>query len=188
MPSQTPQASPDRRRAAQPATPDSRTVTPAAPPDLEEWMDRYGDNLLRLCVLQLGDYALAEDAVQETFIRAYNHYEGFEHLASVKTWLTRIAINVCRSLRRSPWRRAVPLEAMPELPATEEFPDYTVSRAVMKLPPELREVVLMHDLQGMKLREIAEARRLPLATVSSRLNRARKRLRRELEGWYFDEE
>ena len=43
MPSQTPQAAPDGRRAAQPATPDSRTVTPAAPPDLEKWMDRYGE-------------------------------------------------------------------------------------------------------------------------------------------------
>ena len=58
----------------------------------------------------------------------------------------------------------------------------------MKLPPDLREVVLMHEMQGMKLREIAQARQVPLATVASRLNRAKKRLRRELKEWYFDEE
>jgi hypothetical protein len=68
------------------------------------------------------------------------------------------------------------------------FGEMPVTRAVMKLPPDLREVLLMHELQGLKLREIARARRLPLATVSSRLKRAKDRLRRDLEGWYFDEE
>ena len=152
-------------------------------------MAKYGDGLLRLCILQIGDYALAEDAVQETFIRAYRHYDTFENRSSVKTWLTAIAVNVCRSMRRSPWRRStVALEQIPEMAFSEAFPDFTVSNAVLKLPPELREVVLMHELQGMKLREIAEARHLPLATVNSRLRRAKQRLRRDLEGWYFNEE
>lgn len=159
-------------------------------PDLETWVALYGDGLLRMCLLQMGDYALAEDAVQETFIRAYQHYDSFQHRCSIKTWLTTIAINVCRSMRRSPWyRRVVSMDKMPELPAPDDgMPDYTVSQAVMKLPPDLREVVLMHEMQGMKLREIAQARQVPLATVASRLNRAKKRLRRELKEWYFDEE
>lgn len=157
---------------------------------LQTWIDRYGDGLLRLCLLQLGDYALAEDAVQETFMRAYRAYDRFEGRSSVKTWLTAIAVNVCRSLRRSAWRRrTVSLEDLGDLPAPPgELPDYTVSDAVMQLPPPLREVLLMHELQGMKLREIAQARHVPLATVSSRLRRAKQRLRRDLEGWYFDEE
>lgn len=155
---------------------------------LEAWIAEYGDGLLRLCLLQLGDYALAEDAVQETFIRAYRAYGHFEGRAAVKTWLTAIALNVCRSQRRSAWRRrTVSLEALPDLPAPPEGEgDYTVSNAVMRLPPEMKEVVLLHELQGMKLREIAELKRLPLSTVSARLRRAKARLRRELEG-YFDE-
>ena len=48
-------------------------------------------------------------------------------------------------------------------------------------------VVLMHELQGLKLREIAAALHMPLATAGSRLRRAKQRLRRDLEGWYFDE-
>ncbi|MBR6766497.1 MAG: RNA polymerase sigma factor [Clostridia bacterium] len=157
--------------------------------DIETWIEQYGNGLLRLCFLQLGDYALAEDAVQETFIRAWQHYDRFEHRSSVKTWITTIAVNVCRSLQRSPWRRRMTsLESIPELSESGEMPDFTVSQAVMKLPPDLKEVFLMHELQGMKLREIAEARHIPLATASSRLNRARKRLRRELKEWYPYEE
>ena len=75
--------------------------------DIEAWIEQYGNGLLRLCFLQLGDYALAEDAVQETFIRAWQNYERFEHRSSVKTWITTIAVNVCRSMRRSPWHRRV---------------------------------------------------------------------------------
>jgi len=153
--------------------------------DLKQWIDQYGNGLLRLCLLQLGDYALAEDAVQETFIRAWQNYHRFEHRSSVKTWITTIAVNVCRSMQRSPWRkRTTSLESLPELAESGEMPDFTVSQAVMKLPTDLKEVLLMHDLQGMKLREIAAARHIPLATASSRLNRARKRLRRELKEWY----
>ena len=168
------------------------TPQPSTPPDatLEGWIERYGDGLLRLCFMQLGDHALAEDAVQEAFIRAWRHYDRFEHRSSEKTWLTAIAVNVCRSMRRSPWRaRTVSLADVPE-PATDgdALPDSTVTRAVMALPPAQREVILMHELQGLKLREIAEARRLPLATVGARLRRAKQRLRRDLEGWYFDEE
>ena len=155
--------------------------------EVDAWIAEYGDGLLRLCLLQLEDYALAEDAVQETFIRAYRAYEGFEGRSQVKTWLTAIALNVCRSMRRIAWRRrVVSLEEETDLPAPPDgAEDYAVSNALLKLPPELREVILLHELQGMKLREIAEARRLPLATVSSRLRRAKARLRRELEGWYF---
>lgn len=158
--------------------------------DLEMWIERYGDGLLRLCLLQLGDYQLAEDALQETMLRAYRHYDRFEHRASVKTWLTTIAVNVCRSMRRSPWNaRVVSSETLPECPVWDvDGADDSVSRAVMKLPPEMREVLLMHELQGVRLREIAQAKGLPLATVSSRLRRARQRLRKDLEGWYFDEE
>ena len=163
---------------------------PAAEAELEAWIDEYGDGLLRLCLLQIGDYGLAEDAVQETFVRAWRGYGRFEHRCSVKTWLTAIALNVCRSSLHGLWRRrTVPLEQLPELAGNgDPLPDFTVSRAVMKLPPELREVVLMHELQGIKLREIAEARHIPVATVSSRLRRAKERLRGELKGWYFDEE
>ena len=60
---------------------------------LERLMNDYGDALLRMCCLYLKDYQLAEDAVQETFIKAMKSYGTFKHQSSEKTWLIRIAVN-----------------------------------------------------------------------------------------------
>ena len=61
---------------------------------LTAWVDRYSDSLLRMCFISLRDWALAEDALQETFLRAWKSMAQFKGDASPKTWLTRIAINV----------------------------------------------------------------------------------------------
>ena len=61
--------------------------------DLERIVNEYGDALLRMCFLYLKDHAMAEDAVQETFLRAFRHQDDFQGKSSVKTWITRIAIN-----------------------------------------------------------------------------------------------
>ena len=158
--------------------------------DLERMIDQYGDSLLRVCLLYLKDYGLAEDAVQETFLRAYRSWDKFEGRSSEKTWLTAIAINVCRTMLRSPWqRRNAGEEALAQLKAEDpDLPDPTVARAVMRLPKDQRIAVILFYLQEMKIREIAQALEIPQATVSSRLNRARKKLRSELKEWYFDEE
>jgi RNA polymerase sigma-70 factor (ECF subfamily) len=158
--------------------------------ELERLVDQYGDGLLRTCLLYLRDYGLAEDAVQETFLRAYRSWNQFEGRSSEKTWLTAIAINVCRTMLRSPWRRRVNGEEALELLRSEDpsMPDPTVARAVMRLPKDQRVCIILFYVQEMKIREIAQALEVPQATVSSRLNRARKKLRAELKEWYFDEE
>lgn len=158
--------------------------------ELAQLIDRYGDGLLRVCLLYLKDYASAEDAVQETFLRAYRSYAQFEGRSSEKTWLTAIAVNVCRNMLRSPWRRRhVGEDALAYLQSRDpDLPDPTVSRAVMRLPRDQRAVVILHYVQGFKIREIAQILEIPLPTVSSRLSRARQKLRAELKEWYFDEE
>lgn len=90
--------------------------------DLERLMEEYGTGLLRLCALQLGDAALAEDAAQETLLRAWRKYGTFRGEAAERTWITAIALNVCRDLLRSPWHtRRVELSALAE-PAAEDAP------------------------------------------------------------------
>jgi RNA polymerase sigma-70 factor (ECF subfamily) len=74
---------------------------------IEELIDLYGDGILRLCILYLGDRHLAEDAFQETFVKAWKKRDDFRGDSSVKTWLTRIAINTCRDLLRSGWFRTM---------------------------------------------------------------------------------
>ena len=131
--------------------------------DLEQLIDRYGDGLLRMCLMYLKDYASAEDAVQETFLRAYRKFDTFEGRCSVKTWLTTIAINVCRNMLRAPWSRRT-------------------------VPRDQRTAVVLYYVQGLKIREIAQVMGVPVPTVSSRLSRAKQKLHAELKEWYFDEE
>ena len=72
---------------------------------LVDMVDRYQAQLLRLCYLVLHDTMLAEDAVQETFLKAYRAMGRFRGDCQEKTWLMRIAINTCRDMRRSAWLR-----------------------------------------------------------------------------------
>ena len=153
---------------------------------IEELIDLYGDGVLRLCVLYLGDRHLAEDAFQETFIKAWKKWDGFRGESSVKTWLTRIAVNTCRDMLRSGWfrtmRRSQPVETLFDLATEEDIQEEVAVRdALLRLPGIYREVVLLHYDQGLKIKEIAEALRLSSNTISTRLRRARALIEKELK-------
>jgi RNA polymerase sigma-70 factor (ECF subfamily) len=69
---------------------------------MQRLIDEYGNSLLRMCYLYFHDLQLAEDAVQDTYIKVYQNRDKFKGACSEKTWITGIAINVCKShLRRS---------------------------------------------------------------------------------------
>ena len=74
---------------------------------LKEWISRSSDDVLRTCFVLLSDQSLAEDAMQDTFTKAWKNksqFEGREN-ASPKTWLMRIAVNTCKDYRRTQWLR-----------------------------------------------------------------------------------
>ena len=160
--------------------------------ELERLMEQYGSSLLRMCALYLKDADLAQDAVQETFIRAYRHIEDYRGESSERTWLTAIAINVSRDMLRTAWfrhqSRSTDIDALPEKPADFELPDNTVLAEVMRLPAKYREVVLLRYYEGLKLKEVASALGLSDGRVRSRLNKANELLRDRLKEWYFNEE
>ena len=161
---------------------------------LERAMEQYEESLLRMCFAYLGDAALAEDAVQETFWKAYRALERFRGDAGEKTWLLRIAINTCRDLRRSAWfrhvDRNVTLDVLGE-PAdpTQEWSqwDDTLTRAVMGLKPKYRETVLLCWYQGLTGQETANVLKISRSAVMNRLKQAKTILRKELEAWYHGE-
>ena len=159
---------------------------------LDGAMTRWEKPLLRLCYACLCDTALAEDAVQETFFKAWKNYGKFRGEAEEKTWLTRIAINTCRDLMKSAWSRhpdrSVTPEDLPEGAASRDAQDDTVTRAVLALPRELKEVTLLHWYQGMTLQEMQKVLRLPRSTINYRLKKAKAILKKELEEWYFEDE
>ena len=161
-----------------------------------EWLDkaitRWEKQLLRLCFAYLCDTALAEDAVQETFFKAWKSYDRFRGEAGEKTWLTRIAINTCKDLLKSAWARntdrSVTPELLPEGPVPFEERDDTVTRAVLALPKGLKEVTVLHWYQGMTLEEMVKVLRIPRSTVNYRLKKAKAILKNELEDWYYEDE
>ena len=109
--------------------------------DLAGLLEEHGDHLLRLCTLYLGDRSQAEDAVQDTFLRALRAWPGFRGDCAVETWLVRIAINVCKRQLRSPWRLLrAPQESLDSLRMEgPEPPDDTLVRAIQALPPKYGE-------------------------------------------------
>ena len=153
---------------------------------LEGMVRAYQLSLLRLCVMYLRDEDLARDAVQETFLRAYRSMDRFRGDASEKTWLTRIAINCCKDLRRSAWFRhvdqSVTLDALADQADPTESAERDLTLAILRLPVKLREAALLCWLQGMSSEEAAAALGISRQAVGSRLNRARQKLRNELEG------
>lgn len=158
--------------------------------EIERLMEQYGSSLLRMSALYLKDASLAQDAVQETFLKAYRCLENYRGESSGKTWLTTICINTCRDMLRTAWfrhRSRVPMEALPERPADFVFPDNTVLTEVMRLPVKYREVVLLRYYEGLKLKEVASALRLSSSKVRTRLKRANAILQESLKEWYYDE-
>ena len=161
-----------------------------------EWLNgiitRWEKQLLRLCFAYLCDTTLAEDAVQETFFKAWKSRDRFRGEADEKTWLTRIAINTCKDLMKSAWSRntdrSVTPENLPEGAAPFDEQDDTVTRAVLTLPEDLKEVTLLHWYQGLTLKEMQKVLRLPRSTVNYRLKKAKAILKKELEDWYFEDE
>ena len=140
--------------------------------------------LLRLCYAYLHDQALAEDAVQETFLKAYRKMDQFRGTASVKTWLSSIAINCCRDMYRGSWfrhiDRSVSIDRLPERAGEADPGEDAVTVEVMNLPVRLREVVLLYYFEDMNTNEIAETLRISQQAVSGRLLRARAKLRKAL--------
>ena len=130
---------------------------------------------------------LKEDAAQETLLRAWQRYGTFRGEAAERTWITAIALNVCRDLLRSPWHtHRMELSALAE-PAAEDAPwDDTPLRAVLSLPRKYREVVLLRYYEEFTLEEIADTLGIVPGTVSARLTRAKRKLRPMLEEWYYD--
>ena len=161
-----------------------------------EWLEnaiaRWEKPMLRLCFAYLGDVAQAEDAVQETFFKAWKHLDSFRGEAEERTWLMRIAMNTCKDLLKSSWfrntDRSVTPDSLPEGAAPFEERDDSVTRAVMSLPPKLREVTLLRWYQGLSLEEMAKVMRLPRSTINYRLKNAKTMLKGELEEWYYEGE
>jgi RNA polymerase sigma-70 factor (ECF subfamily) len=146
--------------------------------------------IYRMC----GDLQIAEDAAQETFIQAWLHLASYRPQTSLRNWLYRIAVNAATDMLRKE-KRILPnaLEDLqlqdpqpgPEALYSQEERTTLVKKAILSLPEASRAVLVLKEYEGMSYHEIADALEIPIGTVMSRLNYARKVLKDKLEKKYF---
>jgi RNA polymerase sigma-70 factor (ECF subfamily) len=149
--------------------------------DLAEIVRRHWQGLYQYCRLVLNDDHMAEDAVQETFLRTYRS-AGRKAEAVVRAWLFGVARRACLEMLRKRKRARLhePESARPQETQRDD-PDFTdVRTAVEGLEESQRDLVRLKHVAGMKCREIALATGLPLGTVTSTLARAYRTLRQRL--------
>ena len=165
----------------------------------------FMDSLYAAAMRMTRNAADAEDLVQETYLKAYRGFGGFEEGTNLKAWLYRILtntfINTYRSRKRRPtesdldevedlylYRRLGGLEAAAAGRSAEDelldiYTDDEVKQALEELPEQFRMAVLLADVEGFSYKEIADILDIPIGTVMSRLHRGRKSLQKKL--WEF---
>lgn len=162
----------------------------------------YQDMAYNVAYRMLTDEDLAEDAVQNAFISAYNNLSSFRG-GSFKAWVMRMVTNGCYDeLRRQKRRPTTPLEprndedeetdSAPWMASDDPSAETTLEQAELEhalqhcleqLPPDFRAVVVLVDVQGMDYSEVSASVRTPLGTIKSRLARARLKIRDCLQGF-----
>ena len=111
-------------------------------------VEAYQTDLLRISYVYLRDRALAEDAVQETFVKAYKSLDSFRGDSSEKTWLTRILINTSKDMLKAAWfrhlDRSVTPEELPECEAAEDGDEGALMDEILRLPAKYKDVILLY--------------------------------------------
>jgi RNA polymerase sigma-70 factor (ECF subfamily) len=149
----------------------------------------YADQLFRVALRLLRDYGRAEDLVQETYLQGWRSFHRFEPGTNLRAWLYQIMFNVYYSERRQERLQLVPAEETIaetiayDPPTPQQVTEEEVLTALERVPREFQLPVVLADIEELSYREIAEALRIPLGTVMSRLHRGRKLLRMELANY-----
>jgi RNA polymerase sigma-70 factor, ECF subfamily len=158
----------------------------------EEFVRKNEDRIYNLCRYMLSDASDAQDAAQDTFLKAYKGLKDFRPDASLSTWLYRIAVNTCLDQRKkSRYSRLRAGEIPDDLPSPDPSPEgsYHAKRnaealraALRKLPEKLRSAIILREIEGLAYEEIATVLDISMGTVKSRIARARDELRVIISG------
>ena len=145
------------------------------------------NKIYAVCMNMLKNPHDAQDAAQDTFLKAYRNIRAFKSESKIETWLTRIAVNTCLDVLRSR-RDTVDIDEQYDLagadtPETElEKNDrrQAVRKALQAMPPDMRSIIILRDINGYSYEEVGEMLNLNIGTVRSRLSRAREKLKKIL--------
>ncbi len=157
---------------------------------------KYQDRIYNLCRNMLGNTHEAEDAAQDTFLKAYQKLKDFNPEASLYTWLYRIAVNTCLDYKKRPlWESLLRkagedeeyiLEPLADEPSPEKLYEskqlgLALRKSLGKLSLKLRTVIILKEIEGLSYEEIADILEVSIGTVKSRISRAREELKQRLK-------
>ncbi len=179
-----------RMKTADPGAPktDTEDVALAQAGDtraFERLYRRHEARIYSLCRRMAGP-ELADDVMQDVFIRAWDKLHLFEGKSAFGTWLYRLAINVCLARRTKAGKRRERFKhdevAMERARGPRDRPDarMDLDRAIDRLPPRAKQVFVLHDVEGYKHREIGDMLGISAGTSKSQLHEARMALREQL--------
>ena len=150
----------------------------------------HAQGVLNVVYRMCGDTLIAEDAAQETFIRAWQNLSSYRPQTPLRNWLYRIAFNAGMDMLRKN-RRILPddIEDMqltdgrpgPETLVSQQERTDMVQRAILSLPDASRAILVLREYEGLSYQEISSTLDIPVGTVMSRLNYARNLLKAKLE-------
>lgn len=143
----------------------------------------YADTVRRICMVHLKNYSDTEDIFQTVFLKYVLHPEPFESEEHEKAWIIRVTVNACKDLLKNVFRsRTVPLDTLIETPQAQELRHTELLEAVLSLPAKYKDVVYLYYYEGYSAEEISRILKKNVNTVYTLLTRARKILKKELEG------
>ena len=154
-----------------------------------ELVDRYKDRLMNVIGRMLSSAEEAEDIIQETFVRVYQHRQSFNFQHCFSTWIYTIALNLARNELRKRKKfkffditdmKGNETEFAVEMKLPSKLPE-VLSKAIKELPEKYRTAFILRDIEEMPYEEVAKILSVPLGTVKSRVNRARMMLRDKLQ-------
>lgn len=159
---------------------------------LENLMDDYGNQIIRLAYTYVKNQTVAEDLAQEVFVKCYHHLDDFRGESKLQTWLYRITVNVCKDYLKSWHVRHIfvnhsknPTEdvylSTPESIYMSRDDENQLAESVLALPIKYREMVILYYYEDQTIQEISELTGLQENTIKTRLRRAREKLKDLLE-------
>lgn len=158
---------------------------------VEEIIDSYGDKILRLCFIQLGNIEEAEDATQEVFLKVFNGIKKYNGGSSIYTWVYKITINTCFDILKkrnkiryddiSLYINFIKDEKDTEAIILKSLTSKSIRLALMKIQEKYRILLYMFYFEELKISEIATILNEKENTIKTRLKRGKLALRRVIE-------
>jgi RNA polymerase sigma factor (sigma-70 family) len=153
----------------------------------KELFTHYSTYVYRVALLLTRSGALADDVVQETFLRIFKSYQTYDPAKPIEPWIYRITVNMARNLmRKQKWLSFVGFAPSVadgktvESAIIQDIENSELWKEINKLPLKIREIVIMHYYIGLKINEIAESLQIPLGTCKSRIHTALSKLRKQI--------